>query len=121
MAFAANEEKMFEKTKLKAAFDAFDWSNTGYITEDDLIHFAASAGGASAFRGEKVLKKRTICEMIELADRNGDGKISFEEFADMMLKTNIHSAEEARTNKLKFKKEKNAKKEYYAKLLNKKR
>lgn len=86
VAFAEKEEVLFEKKKLRAAFDAFDWSNTGYITADDLKNFSASAGGASAFRGDGVLEDETIEYMMGEADKNGDGKISFEEFADMMLK-----------------------------------
>lgn len=86
MAFAEKEEVLFEKQKLRAAFDAFDWSSTGYIIADDLKNFSASAGGASAFRGDGVLEDETIEYMMEEADKNGDGKISFEEFADMMLK-----------------------------------
>lgn len=91
MAFAAQEEILFEKQKLKAAFDAFDWSNTGAITAEDLKHFSASAGGATAFSGEKILNRRTIQAMIQEVDKNGDGQINFDEFCDMIAKKSFTS------------------------------
>ena len=91
MAFAAQEEILFEKQKLKAAFDAFDWSNTGAITADDLKQFSASAGGATAFSGEKILNHRTIQAMIQEVDKNGDGQINFDEFCDMIAKKSFTS------------------------------
>ena len=128
MAFAEREERLFDKKNLQAAFDALDWSNSGYITEDDLIHFAGSATGASAFRGETMMKKSTICAMIERAFKNGDGKISFDEFAEMMLPkssskshvTGVGDEQRRKKKTRKSKKEKKARKEYYAKLLNRK-
>ena len=86
MAFAEKEEILFEKNKLRAAFDAFDWSGDGLITAEDLKHFSTSAGGASAFRGDKLLKSSTIKQLIQEADKNGDGQISFDEFCDLMVK-----------------------------------
>lgn len=112
LAFAEKEERLFDRENLKAAFDAFDWSKTGYITEDDLINFAGSASGASAFRDEKMMKRSTICKMIEQADKNGDSKISFEEFADLMLSTKEYDEQTEKKAK---------RKEYYAKMLKKKK
>ena len=91
MAFAANEEILFEKQKLKGAFDSFDWSKTGAITADDLKHFSASAGGSTAFSGEKILNRRTIEAMIQEIDKNGDGEIGFDEFCDMITKKSFTS------------------------------
>lgn len=65
-----------------------------------------------------------ICEMIEQADASGDGKISFDDFADMMLKRQrpirrtqkdkkMSGGAKKKTNK----KEKTSRKEYYAKVL----
>lgn len=87
VAFAAKQEVLFEKEKLRAAFDAFDFSSTGYITAEDLRKFSTTVGGASSFRGEKVLKKRTIQAMMEEADKNCDGMVSFDEFTDVILRT----------------------------------
>lgn len=94
MAFAENTKFLFEKKRLKAAFDAFDYSKTGYITADDLQNFSQSPGGSAAFRGEKVLSKRMAQEMIERADQhNKDGKISFGEFVDMMTGSSNEEAD----------------------------
>ena len=101
MAFAEKEEVLFERKKLKAAFDSFDWSRTGYITAEDLKHFSASAGGASAFRNEKVLRKSQILEMIQQVDTNGDGMISFDEFADMMLKVSSSASTQKSSSRAK--------------------
>lgn len=84
MTFAEKKEKLLNKRKLKTAFDAFDFDKSGYITAKNLNDFSKSAGGSAAFRGDKVLKKKTILRMIEKADQDGDGKISFDEFVDMM-------------------------------------
>lgn len=91
MAFAGDQELLFEKNRLRAAFNAFDWSNSGSITADDLKKFSRSAGGSAAFRGDMILGDSTVQKMIERADKDGDGQVSFEEFVDMMTGSDICS------------------------------
>ena len=93
MAFAEDREQLLQKKNLRAAFDAFDWSHTDYITAEDLQRFSSSSakGGAAVFQCEKIFSHRTIRAMMKRADKNGDGRISFDEFCDMMLGTHTAS------------------------------
>ena len=77
LTFAIEQDKMVETQKLKAAFQAFDVSRTGYITVGDLKEIFGA-------EDEEIVCYETVQNMIQTADRNGDGKISFEEFTDIM-------------------------------------
>ncbi|KAJ1978572.1 hypothetical protein H4R35_001853 [Dimargaris xerosporica] len=61
---------------LRDAFKAFDLNGDGYISKEELK-------SAMAQLGEK-LPDYEIDEMIHEADKNGDGKIDYEEFIKMM-------------------------------------
>ena len=62
---------------MRKAFDHFDADHDGYITSAEL---------RKAMKKSKMLMtKAQISVMIKEADRDGDGKVSFEEFMTMMI------------------------------------
>ncbi|XP_065212486.1 uncharacterized protein LOC135840078 [Planococcus citri] len=68
--------------EIRKAFQLFDDDNTGFITVKNLKRVAEKLG-------EK-FKDEDLQEMIEEADKDGDGAISLEEFAFVMQKTNLY-------------------------------
>jgi calcium-dependent protein kinase len=74
-----NEKNLLSQNRLETAFKAFDKDGNGQISPDEIkvILGYGQAGG---------LDKKTVEKIIEQVDENGDGEISFEEFASMMLK-----------------------------------
>jgi centrin-1 len=68
--------------KLHEAFEAFDLDHTGKISFDNLREYGQSLGEA--------MRERELREMIEEADRDKDGEISYEEFARVMKKIGAH-------------------------------
>ena len=81
LASAADTANITSEKKLRAAFNSFDISNTGFITADD-IKIIFSSTGSSA---DKVLSTKAAKAMISKADVRGNGKISYNEFRAMML------------------------------------
>ena len=77
LAVATQTDVLTLKRKLRAAFDAFDRSHTGFITTRDIQDIFSTSS--------QVVSERTAKAMIKKADQDGDGKLSFDEFADMML------------------------------------
>ena len=70
-----NEKSLLTNDKLQAAFKMFDKDGSGAISADE-IKEALSFG--------KNLSSQQVDLMIKQVDDNGDGEISFEEFAQMM-------------------------------------
>ena len=68
--------------EIRKAFQLFDDDNTGLITLDNLKKAAEKLG-------EK-FKDEDLREMIDEADKDGDGCINLEEFATVMQKTNLY-------------------------------
>lgn len=68
--------------EIRKAFQLFDDDNTGFITIKNLKRVAEKLG-------EK-FKDEDLQEMIEEADKDGDGAINLEEFAFVMQKTNLY-------------------------------
>lgn len=68
--------------EIRKAFQLFDEDNSGFITLNNLKRVAEKLG-------EK-FKDEDLQEMIEEADKDGDGKINLEEFAFVMQKTNLY-------------------------------
>lgn len=68
--------------EIRKAFQLFDEDNTGFISLENLKKVAEKLG-------EK-FKDEDLQEMIDEADKDGDGCISLEEFATVMQKTNLY-------------------------------
>ena len=64
------------KEELLEAFKVFDTNNDGFISPEELRHVMANLG--------ENLKDDEIDEMIKEADKNGDGKVDYDEFVTMM-------------------------------------
>ena len=65
-----------QKEELLEAFKVFDTNNDGFISPEELRHVMANLG--------ENLKDDEIDEMIKEADKNGDGKVDYDEFVTMM-------------------------------------
>ena len=66
----------FEDEQLYYAFKKFDTDNSGYITVDELKQLLAKIG--------QHYSDREIAKMIATVDRNGDGKLSYQDFVRLM-------------------------------------
>ncbi|XVF54545.1 hypothetical protein PTKIN_Ptkin05aG0189700 [Pterospermum kingtungense] len=73
------EDIMVNQEKLAEVFRLFDRDGNGYIT-------AAELAGCMAKMGQPLTYKE-LHDMIEEADANGDGVISFTEFSSVMAKS----------------------------------
>ena len=65
-----------ENDEIKAAFEIFDKDQDGFISPTELRTVMESLG--------EVLTEEDIDTMMKGADENGDGQVSFDEFAVMM-------------------------------------
>jgi len=74
-----NRQKMLSKERLEAVFKLFDKDGNGYLTADELKEIF-NPGNA------KEIDEKVWTDLINEVDQNGDGKISYKEFKDMMLK-----------------------------------
>ena len=72
-----NEKSLLSNNKLHTAFKMFDKDGGGSISTDE-IKQVLSFG--------QTLDEAVIAQIVEQVDANGDGEISYEEFAAMMLK-----------------------------------
>lgn len=73
-----NEKNFLSKKRLKAAFRTFDKDGNGLISPEEIkqiLGFGQADG----------LDEKTVNKIIQQVDANGDGQISYEEFATMML------------------------------------
>jgi calcium-binding protein CML len=66
----------YNDKELLAVFRAFDRDGNGFITAAELVHSMARLGHS--------LTVRELSDMIREADTDGDGRISFQEFATAM-------------------------------------
>uniref|UniRef100_L2G7Q7 Calmodulin n=2 Tax=Colletotrichum gloeosporioides species complex TaxID=2707338 RepID=L2G7Q7_COLFN len=64
--------------ELKNAFKVFDRDGSGTISAEELRHVLKSLG--------ENMTNAEIDEMIQMADKNGDGTIDYDEFASIMMK-----------------------------------
>ncbi|URE09311.1 EFh, partial [Musa troglodytarum] len=76
--YAALGEEEEEETALQEAFDVFDGNRDGVIAAEELATVLTSLGLKQGARLEDCR------DMIRRVDRDGDGKVSFDEFKKMM-------------------------------------
>ena len=81
---AVSKEYFINENVLRFAFRYFDKDNSGEITFDE-IESVFKESIADKTKVHEALKQ-IISEVISEVDQNGDGIISFEEFADIMKK-----------------------------------
>jgi calmodulin len=62
---------------MRKAFEHFDSDNDGYITSAELRK--------AMKRSKMLMSKSEIAVMMREADRDGDGRVNFEEFMSMMM------------------------------------
>ncbi|CAH9147524.1 unnamed protein product [Cuscuta epithymum] len=74
-----NKQVLINQEQLMEVFQSFDKDGSGYIT-------AAELAGQMAKMGQP-LTYRELTEMMREADMNGDGVISFNEFANILGKS----------------------------------
>jgi centrin-1 len=66
------------KEDIKKVFKIFDESGNGYITKKSLMRVAKELG--------ETMDEAELAEMIERADSDGDGNVTFEDFYNIMTK-----------------------------------
>lgn len=79
-----NEKNILSNNKLHTAFKMFDKDGGGSISTEEIKQVLSFGQN---------LDEAVVNQIIQQVDANGDGEISYEEFAAMMLK-NIESWEE---------------------------
>ena len=76
------DEETDPKEKMREAFRLCDSDRDGFICKKELAEFLKVAGGATDETEQESSEK--IAAMMALFDQDGDGKLSYEEFSDMM-------------------------------------
>ncbi|RAL40044.1 hypothetical protein DM860_008184 [Cuscuta australis] len=74
-----NKQVLINKEQLMEVFQSFDKDGSGYITAAELAGHMAKMG--------QPLTYRELTEMMREGDMNGDGVISFNEFANILGKS----------------------------------
>jgi calcium-dependent protein kinase len=72
---AMNEKQLLTNEKLQSAFKMFDKDGSGLISATEIKEVLGFG---------KTLSEEAVNEIVKQVDANGDGEISFEEFAQMM-------------------------------------
>jgi len=72
-----NEKNLLSNNKLQTAFKMFDKDGGGSISTDEIKQVLSFGQN---------LDEKVVNDIIKQVDANGDGEISFEEFAEMMKK-----------------------------------
>ena len=80
-AYLCKQAERDPREEILKAFKLFDDDNTGRISLKNLKRVARELG--------ETMTEEELAEMIEEADRDGDGEISEEEFIRIMKKTNL--------------------------------
>ena len=83
------EKNLVDDFKLMAAFKIFDKENKGYIDVDDLKEVLDLDDDMDGY---------ILNVIVRQVDDNGDGKISFDEFKDMMFSTSVIPPKPAKTS-----------------------
>lgn len=71
-----NERELLSNNKLQTAFKMFDKDGGGTISTEEVKQVLSFGQN---------LDEEVVNQIIQQVDANGDGEISFEEFAEMML------------------------------------
>jgi calcium-dependent protein kinase len=80
---ATLDHKILSNEKnLKAAFDMFDQDGSGSIDKSEIIKILTNTDEGSPV--QKIATEKAINDAIKQIDINGDGKIDFKEFKEMM-------------------------------------
>lgn len=74
---AAQLNRNYTTNELRSAFEHFDVDNSGYITAENLQEVLTNMG--------REFSIEDIEKMIKTVDEDGNGKISFEEFENLLL------------------------------------
>ena len=82
---AMQKSKILDADKLKAAFSKFDRGNKGFISGNDLKVALSGVVTLPTNDASFMSADQIIEEMMKEVDIEGDGKISFQYFASMML------------------------------------
>eukprot|EP00092_Neocalanus_flemingeri_P013774 GFUD01014856.1.p1 GENE.GFUD01014856.1~~GFUD01014856.1.p1 ORF type:complete len:177 (+),score=80.71 GFUD01014856.1:55-531(+) len=77
------DEETDPKEKMKEAFRLCDTDRDGFICKKELAEFLKLAVGEHEEETEEESKQK-IAVMMALFDQDGDGKLSYQEFCDMM-------------------------------------
>ena len=76
------DEETDPKEKMREPFRLCDTDRDGFICKKELAEFLKVAGGVTDETGEESSAK--VATMMALFDQDGDGKLSYQEFSDMM-------------------------------------
>ena len=76
------DEETDPKEKMREAFRLCDTDRDDFICKKELAEFLKVAGGVTDETGEESSAK--VATMMALFDQDGDGKLSYQEFSDMM-------------------------------------
>ena len=72
-----NQETDFNKQNLKSVFDIFDFDNNETLTAEELAKWLSELS-------DTVTDTEIVKNVIKQMDKNGDGAINFDEFAEFM-------------------------------------
>merc|ERR1712223_2374681 len=76
-----------KSSKLRFAFKIYDIDNDGYIPNGELFQVLKMMVGNNL---KETQLQQIVDKTILFADKDGDGKISFEEFCDVVGNTDVH-------------------------------
>merc|ERR1712051_932109 len=76
-----------KETKLRFAFRIYDIDNDGYISNRELFQVLKMMVGNNL---KETQLQQIVDKTILFADKDGDGKINFEEFCDVVGNTDVH-------------------------------
>merc|ERR1711970_496465 len=76
------DEETDPKEKMREAFRLCDSDRDGFICKKELAEFLKVAGGVTEETDQESSEK--VAAMMALFDQDGDGKLSYSEFSDMM-------------------------------------
>eukprot|EP00127_Corallochytrium_limacisporum_P002377 Clim_evm18s119 gene=Clim_evmTU18s119 len=82
--FTAKSEK---ERKLKFAFYIYDMDRDGFISNGELYHVLKMMVGNNLKEGQL---QQIVDKTIMYADKDGDGKLSYEEFSELVSSSDFH-------------------------------